>query len=473
MTEQPTPYDAVAYPAWIYPETEPSRLAAIARLHGLAAPDPAMARVLEVAGGDGLNMVAMAAAWPRARFHSFDLAPTAVARGARLAEAAGLGNVRITVDDLLDAAETLAGPYDYIIVHGLYAWVPEVVREATLRLIGRVLAPQGISFVSYNAKPGSYLRNAIRDMLLHHVEGVADPQERLSRVFALLEDYVQPKPGDSPAVAALRWTAGPILQRMPGALFHDEMGDIYAPQSLTEVTDAAARHGLAFLNDASPFMIYDGLPGGEVAEDEVVRLAQADDYRAATFFHQTLLVRPGRAPRRGLVAGCLDDLWLGAAAQRTGPGEFTGSGRSVEISDPDLAEFLDLAAQRSPERLALRPIATTLERCEDIVRLANAGLVVLHAAPAPFAAVAGERPLASPLARAQVAEGTVGLISLDLKGVAFADPGPRAFLALLDGTRDRAGLERDWAASGHGHEVPVAAALDHFAKAGMLLDADR
>lgn len=474
MTEQPTAptptaYDNVVYPAWIYPETEPSRLAAVAGLHGLSAPDPATARVLEVAGGDGLNVIAMAAAWPRAQFLSFDLAPTAVARGVALAAAAGLDNVRIEVADVIEAAENLEGSFDYIIVHGLYAWVPEPVRAATLRLIGRVLAPEGIAFLSYNAKPGCYLRQAVRDMLLHHVEGVTDPQERLTRAYALLKDFVPPRDTDSPAIAALRSTAAPILQRMPGTLFHDEMGEVFAPQSLTEVTDAAAAHGLAFLNDAAPPLLFDGLPGLDVPEGEVVRVAQADDYRTMTFFHQTLLIREGRTPRRGLAEGCLDGLWLVSQAQDKGGGVFAVADRDLEIEDADLRAFLEEATRRAPERLPLAPFATTLERCQALVELHCGGFILLHGAPAPFALVAGEQPRASALARAQLEAGTIALITLDLRGVAFSEAGPRAFLALLDGMRDRAGLERDWAASGHGHEVPVAPALDQLARSALLV----
>lgn len=469
MTQQPTAYDDVVYPAWIYPQTEPSRLAALARMHGLAAADPATARVLEVAGGDGLNAIALAAVSPGASFQSFDLAASAVARGTRLAEAAGIANVRIEVGDLLEAAESLEEPFDYIIVHGLYAWVPEVVRAATMRLIGRVLAPEGIAFVSYNAKPGGHLRQAVREMLLHHCAGVDDPQERIRMAYALLKDFAQPRENDSPALAALRSTAAPILQRMPGTLFHDEMGAVFAPQSLTDVVAAAEAHGLAFLNDANPSMITDGLPGIAVPEAEVVPRAQADDYQAMIFFHETLLIRAGRAPRRGAVAGCLDGLWLASESRSKGPTTLVAGEREVEIDDPDLAEFLARATALAPDRLPVAAIATTLERCQELIRLHSAAFITLHAAPAGWAREPGERPCASPLARAQMAEGTVGLVTLDLKGVAFSDPGPRAFLALLDGTRDRAALERDWAASGHGHEVPVDVALQQVARSALLM----
>jgi SAM-dependent methyltransferase len=137
----PTIYDAVAYPTAVFAQTHPSHLAALAQVHGLSPFDVETARVLEIGCGDGMNLLAMAAAYPRAQFHGFDLAPTVVARGRERAEAAGLTNVRLDVGDIVDAAGSLEGSFDYVIAHGVYAWVPAQVREALMVLIGRVLAP--------------------------------------------------------------------------------------------------------------------------------------------------------------------------------------------------------------------------------------------------------------------------------------------------------------------------------------------
>src|SRR5262245_41296039 len=139
-TTAPTSYDLVAYPSDAFLATHPDRLATVARLHGLHSPAIETARVLEVGGGTGINVIAMAAAYPDAQFLSFDLAQEPVARGQAIVAAAGLTNVRVELADILVAAETLEGPFDYIIVHGVYSWVPEPVRAAIMRLIGRVLA---------------------------------------------------------------------------------------------------------------------------------------------------------------------------------------------------------------------------------------------------------------------------------------------------------------------------------------------
>ena len=62
MTE-PFSYDVVDYPPYVHAQMHPSRLAAIARLHGVPAASPASCRLLEVGCGDGLQLLTLAQAW--------------------------------------------------------------------------------------------------------------------------------------------------------------------------------------------------------------------------------------------------------------------------------------------------------------------------------------------------------------------------------------------------------------------------
>src|SRR5215210_2893787 len=114
-----TPYDMVAYPTAIFAQTHPDRLGALAQLHGIRAAAPQTARILEVACGDAMNLLAMAVAAPEAKFTGFDLAPTAIERGRSRAAAAALHNVQLEVFDVVEAPNRLNEQFDYIIAHGL------------------------------------------------------------------------------------------------------------------------------------------------------------------------------------------------------------------------------------------------------------------------------------------------------------------------------------------------------------------
>ncbi|MEI9905648.1 MAG: class I SAM-dependent methyltransferase [Asticcacaulis sp.] len=184
-----TSYDEVAYPSTVFQQTHPERLFAMAWLHGLEPPPVDTARILEIGGGDGMNVISIATAYPRTRALSFDLSARAVARGQAVIRDADLTNVKVEVGDILEAAESMEGTFDYVVCHGVYAWVPEVVRDAILKLVGRVLAPNGVAYISYNAMPGGHLRIAIREMLLRHVGHIADPAERIATAQAFLDEY--------------------------------------------------------------------------------------------------------------------------------------------------------------------------------------------------------------------------------------------------------------------------------------------
>lgn len=471
MDQARTAYDEVQYPSALYRTTHPEHLAAMARLHGLDAADPRRARTLEIAGGDGFNVMAMAATLPDAQFFNFDLAPSAIAQGQALAAASDLANVRIEVGDVVEAADTLEGEFDYVIVHGLYAWVPQIVQEATLRLIDRVLAPHGVAYLSYNALPGGYLRMAVRDMLLCEVGAITDNDERLRTAIVVLEDYAKPREGDSLAEAALRNTARLIARKNAHTLFHDELGAIYDPKSLSQVVTEAARHNLAYLTESQPGGLFHGLPGEALDDAAVVRRAQLADYtNDLSFFHQSLFIRPGRAPARVPDPALLGALLAGAPStlRRVAETRFTVGDGEFEIDDAVLADFLENLVRFAPARLPLAQFADSALYCSALLQLVNRGIVELHSLPFPGALEPGEHPLANGLLRAMLDRGDTHLFTLDHRVVAITDEGPRKFLALLDGSRDRAALAQAWEAAGMTAQVPVETALSQLARAGML-----
>ena len=97
-------------------------------LLGIDVAPVATCRVLELACGDGANLVPIAATLPAATFVGFDFAARPIARAQRMIGELGLANVRALGLDLRDVPRDF-GTFDYIIAHGLYSWVrPTSVR---------------------------------------------------------------------------------------------------------------------------------------------------------------------------------------------------------------------------------------------------------------------------------------------------------------------------------------------------------
>ncbi len=132
------------------------------------------------------------------------------------AGALGLANVRLLQGDVAALPDDL-GRFDYVIAHGLYSWVPLPVRDGLLAAARALLAPHGVAYVSYNAYPGSYLRDMVRDVLRFHVERVDDPAQRIGQARSLMELIVaanrEPGAGRLHAAAARPAGLGGVPRR--------------------------------------------------------------------------------------------------------------------------------------------------------------------------------------------------------------------------------------------------------------------
>ncbi|MGZ6642376.1 MAG: methyltransferase regulatory domain-containing protein [Solirubrobacteraceae bacterium] len=444
-----TPYDEVAYEGHAFPQTHPDRLAVQATLFGLRPAPPSRCRVLELGCGDGGNLIPMALELPGSEFVGVDLAAEPVARGRALAADLGAADVRMLQGDIAALPDNL-GTFDYVIAHGVYSWIPPEPRDALLAACRALLNPDGVAFVSYNAYPGSYLRDTARDILRFHVDGIEDPRERMDQAGTIMELIIRAG-RTSPHARALSEHMAAILARPRWVVFHDELGTVNTPVYFHEFAAHAARHGLQYLAEAHladsllpdlPQEVADGLdalPGDAIVREQYI------DFLLNRLFRQTLLCHGEAGVRRVLRPLDLDGMWIAAELRREdgdGGARFVRpEGTGIETADEQMVEVLDRLARAWPAAIRLADLAPTGRgRLAEALLEAHAQrLVDLHVHPPP-ARRAGERPLAPALARRQAAGGEAILTTLRHESVQIADERARALLALLDGTRDRQAL---------------------------------
>ena len=447
----PEPYTDVPYPGLAFPQTHPDRLALLATLHGLDPAPPDAARVLEAGCADGMNLVAMAAHSPGLSAVGFDLVDPALGRAA--AADLGLANVRLEHADLLDPRDW--GEFDYVVAHGVYAWVPGLVREALMALIARSLAPHGVAFVSYNALPGAQMRTMLREMALLHAGasgGLAQRVERARELYELLAPWAEDRPD---AYGAVLHHELARLRRLPTpVLAHDDLGGRYEPVWLRDVAHHAERYELRYLADAEPDELRDGRhPPG--VDEQLAALAGGDrvaweqyaDMLAGRAFLQTLLFRADAPVDDVIDPARLARLWF-RATERAGIGAPPGDDRPAESGDgngssgPPAVARLALAA---PRALSFGELGVLLggpdpqALAAELWRAFRAGEVELSASADRHVTRTGERPEASPIARWQAARGPE-LTSLAHEPVRLDDHLGRVLIRLCDGTRDRPAL---------------------------------
>jgi SAM-dependent methyltransferase len=520
MNETPSQgeaYERLAYPGYAYPATHPARLEAIARLFGLRPTPAAHARVLELGCGDGGNLLSLAQALPGASFVGVDAAVSAVERGAELARAAGLGNVELRCMDIeaLPESDELGGGFDYILSHGVYSWIPPRVRVALLASMRRHLEPMGVAYVSYNAYPGSYLRDMARDILGYHVRDIKGPERKLAAAQELMQTIVAIEE-PSPYAQVLRQHMERMLSYSDALLFHDDLAEISTPFYFHEFVEHAAHHRLAFLAEADLFesqmrdvpdsagRLMAGLP-----EDVVVR-EQYMDFFKNRMFRQTLLCHDGAPVSRALDESAVERLWVssrarpqeggsdldedGRASRETAPTRgdaapaaepdaetfVTPEGFTMSTSEPlviaamvaladawpaslDFSTLLGHASEAAGADAPRELVAARL--CSVLLQAYLARIAMLQGCAPPLVNRPGERPTASALARAQHASGLAAVSSLLHGNVRLEDELEPRLLPLLDGTRDHDELAHELA-------VPiedVAGALERLASVGLLV----
>jgi len=442
-------YNDVAYTSLADPARHPGRLATIGTLLGLEVAPLATARVLEFACGDGLNLLPAAATLPNATFVGFDFAARPIANARRMASDLGLRNVRLLELDLRELPADL-GPFDYIIAHGLYSWVPPEVRAHVLPLIARHLAPQGVAFVSYNTLPGCHMRRVVWDMLKYHTRDIAGKSAKVAAARAILDLVGRPVAAESAAQQAMRAEVREAGGSPDAALAHDDMSEPNDPVHFHEFMADASRAGLTFLAEARLNTMMGGGLAPEVRQalrplDRLEREQYLDfihfrRFRESLLCHAGALERFVVQPPRALAMHVLPSLALRRETENAEP---------APDADAEVAAVKELLLARWPHSVPAAELADWRERTLPVAaggqrrpvelllaELYVGGIVDLRTTPVAVAASAGEFPEAFAAAR-WINRSHDVIPSLYHEALRHQDPIGKQLVSLLDGTRTR------------------------------------
>lgn len=468
MSDLAEAYDAVPYENCVYDYTTPQYLNAVARLFGANPPDWRGARVLELGCAGGGNLIPMAARWPKARFVGIDISPVQIDRAKDIAARLGLGNIEFHAQSITDLADDF-GPFDYIIAHGVLSWVPPEVQEATIATYARFLAPTGIGLLSYNTLPGWYVSLPVRDMLMHHCRGIADPTAKVAAGIRLIETILAAAPVENdPWRLNLARELNTLRTSPPAYLMHEYFESSNHQFYFHQVVDKLRAAGLEYLGDAHPKRMVAGNVPPAVAQSlaaiaDPVEREQQVDYLLNQRFRASLICRPGtrieREPDRARILDfCLSsylrprdpasiDLRQDQMVAFAGPGDTT-----VRLGKRAATALNVVLAERQGRPIPARKLVTEAaqragikDKAEVQKALVELGLLLvraecwtIHAEESPEAAAVSARPQAFAPARLLAAEQTF-LPSARL-GNEFLDGPARAVLAACDGKTGHAEL---------------------------------
>src|SRR5215471_15255025 len=288
-------YDEVLYPSYTHRQTHPDRLAVIATLLGMQPAPVDHCRVLELGCGDGSNLMPMAMSLRQSEFVGVDRATRPVQAGIEVLMSLGLKNISIKQLDVLNLPSEL-GDFDYIIAHGLYSWVPDIVKEKILSICRSHLKPQGVAFVSYNAYPGGHISDMVRNMLLFHLRDIPGSGQRIKQSIAFLKFLAESQVGSSSYDVFMHDELKQTLKFGPELLYHDRIAEVSTPLYFFQFIEHAATHDLQFLAEADfTELQYHNYPSEtiklleQMAATNIILKEQYLDFLKCRRFRQTLL----------------------------------------------------------------------------------------------------------------------------------------------------------------------------------------
>ena len=187
----------VAYTRDFYREITPVWLTTASLMLGHRSPDLAKPfSYADIGCGHGFTALVVAATCPHADVWGFDFNPAHIEFANRLADQAGLRNVRFVESSFAELTRRVLSDFDFMVAHGVLSWISPKNRRFVLSTVAKRLKPGGLVYLSYNVTTGwaamMPLRRLMRMLTLASqertdiaVSGVLDFVNRLKDAGAL------------------------------------------------------------------------------------------------------------------------------------------------------------------------------------------------------------------------------------------------------------------------------------------------
>jgi methyltransferase-like protein len=346
--------------------------------------------------------------------------------------------------------------------------VPPQVRDHILKVCAQNLSAHGIAYVSYNVHPGWHIGALMRDMVNYHGRRYADPRERIQQVQGFLDfvtALVERDADNTLYHQILSEEVRSLRESGDSYLFHEFLEDVNQPVYFHEFAARAAGAGLQFVSEALLSLMVANLPNDVKDKlhgwaNDIIEYEQYLDFVRNRRFRMSLLCHASRTVNRTPGPEMMPHFRYTAFAlptgepspEASGTEQFkTATGITLSTNHPWLRGTMRALASVYPRSVSYAELAERVRGHlaagiewseasfqQGLHRCALSALVVIHLHDPEFVSEAGERPIASPLARFQARQGrwptnrrhrNVELSVLE-----------HTLLPALDGTSDRAAL---------------------------------
>jgi methyltransferase-like protein/2-polyprenyl-3-methyl-5-hydroxy-6-metoxy-1,4-benzoquinol methylase len=471
-------YDNVPYQSKPFAQSAPEQLAVMAKLFGLNPPDFRNARILELGCSAGGNLIPLAAKYPAVEAVGLDLSKVEIEHGQQVIKQAGITNCTLLALDIVKMQSEIKGQFDYIVCHGVFSWVPEIVRHAILDIIRDHLSPTGVAYVSYNVYPGWKTREVIREMMMFHASGRPTPVEKLQQAKAILEYTKNISAEASTYGKLLRDEAAQVGRAEDYYLYHEYLEIENNPMYFRDFIGLAGARKLAYLGEAGLSDMAPQRLGKDISDTlgmlsggNILATEQYMDFFTNRTFRQTLLVHEAQAAKinRGLGPKSMHEFSVSttlfadpefkAVEGQLPLAQYKDNfGRSLGVNGALSLELIKVLVDVKPGSIHFLKIVDKLkasvpglaanadEAINDAIGMELMNLLVQNVIKLSLEETVvpalSAKPKAYALARAQAELGQTWATNLAHQPVGIS-PAHRSVLALLDGTRDQAALQAE------------------------------
>jgi 2-polyprenyl-3-methyl-5-hydroxy-6-metoxy-1,4-benzoquinol methylase len=298
----------VQYTGEFHEHLAPAWLAYIAAINGYDTPSLASEfSWCELGCGKGMTALTLAATHPGGRFHACDFNADHIAYGERLRVEAGMDNLTLYASSFEQMLEADLPAFDFIVLHGVYSWVPPQVRGQVVEFLRARLKPGGLAMVSYNAMPGWAALQPLRRMMNSYAANLPSGTsiERAKQAYAYADFLAKNGAGFFAAVPAAAQHLKRIAAQDIRYVAHEYVTPHGDPFYFSDVARHFAAAGLSFAGSMAAEDNYPELMASPVFAPLLASAKSRDelethrDIIANTMFRRDLFARqPERmAPR--------------------------------------------------------------------------------------------------------------------------------------------------------------------------------
>lgn len=430
-------YNQVPFTSFPSPDRHPQRLAVLGELFGLPKKQFGSGRILDLGCSDGSNLIAIAIAYPNMTCVGVDIATQQIATGKEAIKALNLSNLELLDMDLANLTANFE-PFDYVICHGVFSWISEQEQDRLLSTIKKVLAPDGLAYLSYNCMPGWQIRDTLRLLLLEQTASIIDSQVKIETAKELMKWLLETLCDDySPYAQSLKNELENVKHHSDSYVLHELLNPHASGIHFSDLLQKLTKHQLRFICEARfSRTLYHRLAKEDVSSEKYLssdstqkRQLQIESFlsyiyptalRRSVICHaeQALIEKPNSAKISSfLLASSL----LPAATpdlERSIPDEYANpQGFMVEVKDPLFKTALAIMAAAWPQTISFTKLVSELRLsphrnrskeeieqslieflfdfyCKDLIELYTTAL--------PFSLSVTDKPIVSPLARRQL-----------------------------------------------------------------------